>query len=357
MTKQTEAHLHPEFRLNGISYTFDTLSELGHALAKEGQAFDRDLGDFLQAWASPQSHLQVATSGSTGTPKKIVVQKEAMVHSAQATGAYFGLQPGNTALLCLPCASIAGKMMLVRAMILGLHLDYVTPSSHPLQMLDQHYDFAAMVPLQLQNSLAQLAQVKTLIVGGAPVSSSLQTELHRVPTRVFETYGMTETLTHIAVRPLAQKASGAFETLPGVKVSVDDRGCLVIHAPYIVTDRIVTNDLVELLTDTQFRWLGRYDSVINSGGIKLIPEQIEAKLSSLIPFRFFVAGLPDTTLGQRLVLLVENTQVSPEQLLRDIKALGTIHKYEVPKQIFCLSSFIETNTGKVHRPKTLQLLR
>ena len=329
---------------------------MGYALVKEGQEFERPLGNFLLDWVAPQPHMEVATSGSTGKPKKIVVQKAAMVNSALATGAYFNLQAGNTALLCLPCASIAGKMMLVRAMVLGLHLDYVTPNTKPLQTLKQLYDFAAMVPLQVQNSLAQLAQINTLIIGGAPVSIPLQTALQRVPTRVFETYGMTETLTHIAVKPLGQQASGAFETLPGVTVSIDDRGCLVIHAPHIATDRIVTNDLVELLTNKQFTWLGRYDSIINSGGIKLVPEQLEKKLAPLISSRFFVAGLPDATLGQHLVLLVEDDQISTTQLLQSIKTLSTIHKYEVPKQIFCLASFAETQTGKVHRQKTLQLL-
>ena len=326
-------------------------------MIKEGQAFEQTIGDFLLAWASPQPYMEIFTSGSTGTPKKIVVQKEAMVHSARATGAYFDLQPSHTALLCLPCSGIAGKMMLVRAMMLGLHLDYIMPSSTPLQTLEQSYDFVAMVPLQVQNSLVQLDQINILIVGGAPVSPTLKVALQNISTRVFETYGMTETLTHIALKPLNQQTPDTFETLPGVAISTDDRGCLVIHAPHIAEGDVVTNDLVALVSDTRFRWLGRYDSIINSGGVKLLPEQIEAKLSTLIPSRFFVAGLPDTILGQRLVLLVESEPESPEPLLQNIKALETIHPYEVPKAVFFIPDFVETSTGKIHRVKTLQQLK
>lgn len=354
--KPSWQHIHPHCKLNGTPCTFETLSKIGQALVKEGETFERTIGDFLLDWAAPQPYVEVYTSGSTGKPKKIPLQKQAMVNSALATGAFFALQPTNTALLCLPCSGIAGKMMLVRALMLGLHLDYVTPSSSPLQYTQKHYDFVAMVPLQVQNTLAQLVQIKTLLVGGAPVGNTLQTALQRVPTQVFETYGMTETLTHIAVRKLGKHATEYFETLPHVNVTVDDRGCLVIHAPQLVKDNIVTNDVVAQLGDTRFKWLGRYDSIINSGGIKLLPEQIEEKLSPLIHARFFVASLPDKVLGQQLVLLVENEEVSSTQLLQNIKALNTISKYEVPKHIFLLKAFVETNTGKIHRQKTLQRL-
>lgn len=356
MTKLTWHNIHPHFRLNGTFYTVEDLPEIAHTLLKEGREFERPLGNFLLDWVSPQPHLEVFTSGSTGTPKKIVVQKTAMINSAVATGTYFNLHPGHTALLCLPCSGIAGKMMLVRALMLGLQLEYVKPSSTPLKHTQTFYDFAAMVPLQVQNSLEQLIQIKTLIVGGAPVSRSLKTDLYSVSTQVFETYGMTETLSHIAVKPLGQQMPGVFETLPGVKIAVDDRGCLVIQAPHLVKDKIITNDLVALIGDTRFRWLGRYDTIINSGGIKLVPEQVEEKLSSLIHSRFFVAGLPDEILGQQLVLLIENEQISPTQLLQDIKALPTIGLYEIPKKIFCVSAFAETRTGKIHRQKTLRQL-
>ena len=277
-----------------------------------------------------------------------------MVNSALATGEYFQLQPKQKALLCLPCTGIAGKMMLVRAMVLGLHLDYVEPSSSPLPENSKIYDFAAMVPLQVQNSLNQLSRIQTLIIGGAPVDSSLRSQLVKLSVRAFETYGMTETITHIAVKRIAGDSTNYFETLPNVFVAQDNRECLVIEAPKISAGKVVTNDLVELIDKTQFKWLGRYDSIINSGGIKLVPEKIEEKLSTLIKPRFFVAGIPHETLGQQLVLVVEGNPIKEHELLQDIRDLKEVSRYEVPKNVFFVKTFTETSTQKVDRKKTLQ---
>ena len=356
MENPTWHNIHPNFRLNGIHYTIEDLLEIGYSLVKEGDSFEIPLGEFLSDWISKSPTLQVFTSGSTGKPKKIVLKKEQMVNSAMATGAYFKLKPGNSVLLCLPSSGIAGKMMLVRAMVLGLHLDYVEPSSTPMENSDKSYDFVAMVPLQVQSSLQQLDQIKTLIIGGASVDASLKEKLYNLPTQVYETYGMTETITHVAVKKLAKNAPDCFETLPGISISVDDRGCLIINVPSISDVEIVTNDLVELVDKSHFIWLGRYDSVINSGGIKLVPEQIEKKLNQLIQSRFFVAGLPDKILGQRLVLVVEDAECDKEDLLQRIKALQDMGKYEVPKGVFCVKSFIETKSKKVDRGKTLETI-
>ncbi|WP_318308241.1 AMP-binding protein [Flagellimonas crocea] len=323
-------------------------------MAKEDESFEKIIGNFLLDWTSDTSTVKVQTSGSTGNPKTIVLKKEHMVNSALATGAYFGLQPKQNALLCLPCTGIAGKMMLVRAMVLGLHLDYTEPSSNPMSSNNQVYDFVAMVPLQVQNSLDALNRIKQLIVGGAPIDASLQNKLVKAPVEAYETYGMTETITHIAVKKLDKQGSNYFETLPHVKLSIDERNCLIIDAPKIATDKVVTNDVVELVGDTQFKWLGRYDSIINSGGIKLMPEKIEEKLSPLINTRFFVAGLPDETLGQKLVLVVESEATNLKELLQNIKKVRGISKYEVPKQIYFVKPFIETSTKKIDRQKTLE---
>ena len=356
MENPTWHNIHPNFRLNGIHYTIEDLLEIGYGLVKEGDSFEIPLGEFLSDWISESPTLQVLTSGSTGKPKKIVLKKEQMVNSAMATGAYFKLKPGNSALLCLPSSGIAGKMMLVRAMVLGLHLDYVEPSSTPMENSDKSYDFVAMVPLQVQSSLQQLDQIKTLIIGGASVDASLKEKLYNLSTAVYETYGMTETITHVAVKRLGKGAPDHFETLPMVSISRDDRGCLVINAPSISDVEIVTNDLVELVDKSHFIWLGRYDSVINSGGIKLVPEQIEKKLTPLIQSRFFVAGLPDKILGQRLVLVVEDAECDKEGLLQKIKASKDIGKYQVPKEVFCVNAFLETKSKKVDRSKTLKTI-
>ncbi len=283
-----------------------------------------------------------------------------MVNSALATGAYFGLQEGDRALLCLSAEHIASKMMLVRAMVLGLELDYVSPTKSPLEGSAKRYEFCAMAPLQLLNSIDKLRRIKTLIVGGATVSHELQEKVRNSKTRIFETYGMTETCSHIALRQI--NASTAkdksivkqvpFETLADITVSKDDRDCLVIHAPMLASDPFVTNDIVELLSETSFNWIGRFDNIINSGGIKLFPEQIESKVAGAIKSRFYAAGIPDNELGQKLVMVVEGEGRS-EKILNALKSLDTLEKYEFPKEIIFVDRFKQTSNGKILRTATL----
>ncbi|NAY91140.1 AMP-binding protein [Muricauda sp. JGD-17] len=348
-------NLHYDFRLNGIQYSAEDLGEVGYSLIKEGEPFEVSMGEFFLDWISPKEELSVSTSGSTGKPKTIMIRKEWMINSARATGNYFNLESGDKALLCLPCTSIAGKMMLVRAMVLGLHLDYVEPTANPLEFQQKTYDFVAMVPLQVKNALEKLSKVKKLIIGGAPMSEGLKKELQKASGKVYETYGMTETVSHIAIRDLNQNKH-YFQALPNVKFSQDERGCLVIHAPKLTHQQVETNDLVELIDETRFIWLGRHDGIINSGGIKLIPEQIEQKLALVIPSRFFISGLPDENLGERLVLVVENIKCDKVKLMEQIKRLKGLDKYEVPREIICLETFAETTTGKIQRDKTLALI-
>ena len=348
-------HIHESFALNGNSFSKEELKEVAYSFIKEGHDFEKPIGDFLLDWCSDKGYLEVFTSGSTGSPKKITLEKSHMVNSAMATGQYFNLKPNDTALLCLPATSIAGKMMLVRAMVLGLQLDYVVPSSQPLPK-KRNYDFCAMVPLQAEKSLEQPQSIKILILGGAPVSKSLEKELRKKANHVFATYGMTETITHVAVRQISPKTDSNFKLLPFVEISQDDRQCLVLNAPRISDSLIITNDIVELINKSSIKWLGRYDNIINSGGIKLIPEQIEVKLSSLIPERFFVAGIPDDTLGQKLILVVEGDNINTKLILDTIKKETILDRYEIPKQIFSLDSFIETKSQKINRIMTLQLL-
>ncbi|SIS56069.1 O-succinylbenzoic acid--CoA ligase [Zobellia uliginosa] len=357
---QTYKTLHNQFKLNGCSYSKEELKEVAYSLVKEGEAYEQAIGDFLIDWLNDAPSLTVHTSGSTGKPKPINLQKEHMLNSARATGAFFKLQPDDTALLCLPASFIAGKMMLVRAMVLGLSLDCVPPSSKPLTETSASYDFVAMVPQQFENSLYELDGVKKLIVGGAPVSYKLKQSFLKAAqrTNVYETYGMTETITHIAVKPLLAELIESdidldvFTTLADVSVTTDERGCLVIDAPLVSNETIYTNDIVRLTSEKTFKWLGRFDNVINSGGVKLFPEQIEAKLASIIDNRFFVAALPDEVLGQKLVLLVEGVDETA-QLKDKIANLTTLNKFEVPKDIFAMEAFVETSSGKIKRKATL----
>ena len=207
-----------------------------------------------------------------------------MKNSAQLTGKTFELKEGDSTLLCMPMKYVAGKMMVVRALALGLDLKVVEPSSSPLKGLNKPIDFAAMVPLQLEKSLNQLDKVKTLIVGGGQVNPALVDKLRDISTQVYETYSMTETLTHVAIKPLnGPNKQDVFQALDGVQFEIDERDCLVIHAPMLNPNPVLTNDLVALIDETSFHWLGRYDNVINSGGIKIIPEKVEAKLTEANP--------------------------------------------------------------------------
>lgn len=346
MNSLTYENVHNQFKLNGFHLDREDLCRVAYSFIKEGEDFEKPVGDFLLDWFDGKDYIEMQTSGTTGTPKVISVSKQAMVNSALATGDFFDLQPGNRALHCLPVKYVAGKMMLVRAMILGLDMEFVAPSSHPLRNNEIEYDFVAMVPLQAQNSIPELKKVKKMIVGGAVLNKELEKQLLKLPTQVFETYGMTETITHIAARKLGEKA---FSVLPGVTISYDDRNCLVIHAPRISDDVIVTNDIVELINENQFVFLGRMDNVINSGGIKLIPEQIEDKLANKIHQRFFITAKPDSELGEKVVLVVEGEKQDLGDDLYD-----ELDKYEKPKELIFITKFKETENGKVLRKETLQ---
>jgi O-succinylbenzoic acid--CoA ligase len=346
MQNLTQNNVHNYFKLNGYHLNAKDLCRIAYSFIKEGDAYEQSIGEFFLDWFDKKDYIEMTTSGTTGLPKLVRLKKQAMIQSALATGDFFDLKPGDKALLCLPTQFIAGKMMLVRSLILGLELDVVSPSLHPLELNTTTYDFVAMVPLQVQNSIAGLSKVSKLIIGGAKLDSALEEKLLPLKTEIYETYGMTETITHIAAKRLGDSV---FSILPNVKISQDDRQCLVINVATISDEPIVTNDLVELLNEQQFKFLGRIDNVINSGGVKLIPEQIEAKLIGKINSRFFVTGLPDTTLGEKLVLVIEGEKQDFEPDFFDV--LG---KYEKPKEIVFVSKFKENENGKLLRKPTLQ---
>lgn len=345
MTIPNYKSVHNLFKLNGFSLNRDDLCRVAYSFIKEGEEYEKPVGDFLLDWFDEKSYVEMHTSGSTGIPKIIQVDKQAMVNSALATGDFFELSPGNTALHCLPVKYVAGKMMLVRAMILGLDLDFVAPSSHPLKHTDESYDFTAMVPLQAQNSISELHRIKKLIVGGAKINAALEKELLKLPTKVYETYGMTETISHIAAKKVGEKA---FTVLPNVTISYDNHNCLVIHAPRISEDLIETNDVVELLNENQFIFLGRIDNAINSGGIKLLPEQIEEKLSGKIEQRYFISSKEDKELGEKIILVIEGNSFDVDKSIFD-----SLDKYEKPKEIIFVPKFTETGNGKIIRKESL----
>lgn len=350
--------IHPCFSIEGRPMAVNDLRELGYSYIKEGVDFQVQIGKFILEWIDDSPTLKVQTSGSTGVPKTIGLKKEYMVNSAMATGTYFNLFAKDTVLLCLPASYIAGKMMLVRAMVLGLDIHFVPPTSHPLEGVSRSFSFGAMVPMQAGNSLTKLHFIKKLIIGGAPIPGDLRDKLKLIANHSYETYGMTETITHIAVKPLNQllcegKVSDlGFKTLAGIEVAKDNRGCLVINAPKLSDELVTTNDVIELVSDSEFKWLGRIDNVINSGGIKLHPEGIEKLLSKYIDTPFFVAGLPDEVLGQKIVLVVEH--VTEPEIQNIIDTITDFKKFEKPKTILVSKEFQRTESGKVQRSKTLE---
>jgi O-succinylbenzoic acid--CoA ligase len=341
----TYKNVHNRFKLNGYKMNRLDLCIVANSLIKEGEEFEVATGKFILDWFDSSPHINLKSSGTTSKPKIIQISKQAMVNSALATGDFFELKPGDTALQCLSTNYIAGKMMLVRSIILGLEIDIISPSSYPLLNNNKSYDFVAMVPLQVQNSISELKNVKKIIVGGAKMNKSLEKRLSDVPSKVYETYGMTETITHIAAKKVGEEA---FSILPNIQISQNEKNCLIINAPNISLEPIITNDLVEIINDNQFFFLGRIDNLVNSGGVKLIPEEIEEKLAVKIQSRFFVAGIPDDELGEKLVLIIEGENDTLEKTVFE-----ALDKYEKPKEVFYVSKFIETENGKIKRKEVL----
>ena len=330
--------------------------EFATRLEAEGDDHEISAGRFIRMWLGDAPTIEVQTSGSTGTPKTILLEKEKMIYSAKATGTYFKVGEGTSALLCLSADYIAGMMMLVRAMVMGWDLHVVAPERDALVQYDNPYDFVAMVPYQVMHSMHALDKVKKLIIGGGPVSRELETMLQEVSTEAFATYGMTETISHIAVRRLnGAGRSREFTALPDVELSLDERECLVIDAPGVSDEKVITNDIVDLKSARSFVWLGRYDYVINSGGIKVHPEKVEEKLQDSIKFPFIIASAIDKEWGEQVILVVESVEDS--ELPDFTQYFSVLEKYERPKRIYTVSRFPYTKTGKIKRKDVLQMLK
>ena len=309
------------------------------------------LDKFLREWNNVRGRLLVHTSGSTGEPKPLWVEKRRMEASARMTCQFLGLKEGDTALLCLPLDYIAGKMMVVRALTCGLRLIAVPPSGHPLAE-SASVDFAAMVPSQVYNSLqveeerSRLRQIRQLIIGGGAIDDALADELKIFPNGVWSTYGMTETLSHIALRRLSgPDASQWYTPFNGITLSLNDEGCLVIDAPLVYPDRLVTNDIAELRPDGRFRILGRRDNVICSGGIKIQAEEVETLLRPHLATPFCITRRKDAKWGEAVVLLTEDSNLATvEAVCRRV-----LPPYWVPRD-YCHTARIPlTPTGKIAR--------
>ena len=320
------------------------------------------LEEFLALWHNDSPLMEVHTSGSTGKPKTIWVEKNRMRASARMTCNFLSLRSGDTALLCLPLDYIAGKMMVVRAQERRLRLFSVPPSSHPLSPESlrsagspQHIDLAAMVPLQAWNTLQcpaerqALCSIRHLIVGGGAISAPLERELRTLPVHVWSSYGMTETLSHIALRPIGEEA---YTPLPGILLSQDVEGCLVVNAPELCPQPLVTNDIVHFVGENRFVVLGRRDNVICSGGIKVQIEEVEAWLQGLGIDWVTVTSRPDDRLGQAVVWLTTR-DIVPSQL--PLPTHRTESRYWLPRHIVRVESLPLTPNGKPDRQSARQL--
>ena len=351
--------VHPDFRLNGVPLegSFDRFMRAVSRTFPQRQRdadFLADIEDFLRQYLDNTPTVVCHTSGSTGKPKDLPIEKSRMRASARMTCRYFGLEAGTRALLCLPIKYIAGRMMLVRALTRGWDLHAVTPSSRPLEHAPEgRFDFAAWVPVQLYESVGDIPRVRKILVGGGSVDKRFLDSLSGcdlpADTAIYQSYAMTETITHVAVRRLFPQAESVYTALEGVRFSLSAaESTLTVDAPAVAPRPVETRDVAELLDERHFIWRGRADTVINSGGIKLFPEDTEAILSgALPPGRYFVAGVPDARLGQRQVLFVEGKEGDFPHLEQYLAE--HFDAYHRPKQTVFTTRFEQTATGKTDR--------
>ena len=349
--------IHPSFRLNSVPLGSDIEAfcrQVQRTFAPDelSATYGQDILDFIHRYMDDSDTLICHTSGSTGKPKPIQLEKKRMEASARLTCQRFGLDEGIRALLCLPVSYIAGQMMIVRALVTGWHLKATIPSSRFLEHTEGRFDFAAVVPMQLYQSIDELHRVRTILVGGGSISEGFLNKLKAIElpcTSIYQSYAMTETITHVAVRELFPQLETCYTALEGVGFSLSPEGTLIVDAPAVAKDILITRDVAELLDNRRFIWRGRADTVINSGGIKIFPEDTEAVLSKIIPGNFFVAGIPDDRLGSRQVLFVEGRKEDYPDLEPFIaEHLDTYHR---PKGTVFIPCFPQTHTGKTDRKK------
>ena len=351
-----------------VFYPQDFQSE--QSLLPNPSAFETHTLDFCRVWWQGKRTFSLFTSGSTGTPKKIEHTREQLIASAHATLSFLGLTANHTALVCLPTQYIGGRMMLVRGFESGMPLWILPPENNPLgHALERGWavGFTALVPLQMERFLqatphlvSKLADTQAIILGGAPISASLEERLQKVPCPMYSTYGMTETVSHVALRRLnGPERSEAYTLLPEIEAETDDRECLRLRGAVTQDTWIQTNDRIVWTGPRSFRWLGRADHVINSGGIKIQLEEIERRIAETWrkPERFFLWGMPHEQLGETLVCMVEGSPwpaSDTTQLLQEWKE--QLPTYQAPHRIMFVPTFKETPTGKISRAVTFDQL-
>lgn len=365
-----------EFTLNGRPYSLFQLLNFS-AAAEQGALTPYELRTlyFCKRWLSGQSHFFLKTSGSTGKPKTVMLTRTQLAASAGFTQRALGLHRGDRTLVCLSTDYIAGLMMLVRGFELGLSLTVMTPTRNPLAVFadDVSFEFTAFTPLQLEEIITHtpakvtlLNRMRAILLGGAPVSADLLQKIKTLAAPVYHTYGMTETASHIALRPLnGPQASDYYRPLEGVEIGLSCKGCLTVQSSVTRYRTLFTNDLIDLKSNGLFRWLGRIDNVINSGGIKVQAEKVEQALETLFQDypgnrltkrRFFVGPVEHSRFGQMVVAIMEGPPI-PVTIQDDIRTRllqsNLLKKYEIPRYFYFCSHLLETPTGKIDRQANL----
>jgi len=332
--------IHKNFKLAGELHSSNDLIE--------SLKDNTDYYNFLTSWFDENDFILVKTSGSTGTPKEIKLKKIDLISSSKLTADYFNLKPGDKVINCLPVEYIAGKMMLVRSLVLGLDLYLFPVNSSPIKQIQNNYDLIAFTAMQLENSILFIDKIKNVLVGGSAVNENLKQKILNINTNVYETYGMTETITHIAVRNLT-KGENEFTTLPGIEIGKRDN-CLFIKPNHLSIEMVQTNDIVQFTNKNKFLLIGRRDFIINSGGVKLNPEAIEKKLAKYISADFVISSIDNSKFGEVVALVFKKN--IPDNYN---KAFTHLSKYEIPKEVLVIENFPENN-GKINRVKIRSII-
>ena len=347
--------------INNKSFTREEL--LIYSKSKAGDektpSWDKAVYQFILNWFDDSETIVQFSSGTTGKSKELHLSKQSMIRSAENTCTFFDLKKGQTAVLCLPVDFIAGKMMIIRCIAGGLNLQLIDPKGNPDLSGVGPIDFIAMVPHQVQNTLLSvegIPAIKKLIIGGAEIHADLERKLSQHPGEIYATYGMAETCSHVAVRRInGQNAQLFYRALPGIKLDIDDRNCLVIDAQYL-PGRIITNDIVELSGNNSFRWIGRYDNLINLGGIKIVPEELEAGITAETGLECAVVALPDKLRGQKLILIFERGKFPSEEQSFKIINSNKLFRHLQAKDFIYVDKFPRNNSLKIDRRELIRII-
>ena len=301
--------------------------------------FEQSTFSFVKDWLSNKQTFKFYTSGSSGEPKAITVKRSQIEASINQTASFLKLKKNDSSLICLDTSKIAGIMMLSRGLYIGMEMTIISPTSTPLDNITSTFDFCALVPLQVKNSSNQkLSLIKKLIIGGGVIDKTLENRLLTLTNNTYHTYGMTETLSHVALREISPNTSKLFSFLPGVQFKIRNNNCLSIKSLVTENEWVDTNDIVDL-NNNQFTWIGRIDNTINSGGYKINLDALQSKIQQLNPnLEFVLSSIPDPHLGDKLIL------VSLEK--PDLK-WATLDFYEIPKLLFKTNSFPLLASGKI----------